>query len=228
MATATEMFAEVGYHRTSVSALVAGLGVGKGVFYWKVPSWRSRRIPRPESKIAGRYPDSKTASFSVRLWHDGVRTLPPRNLTPQGVNVSSVPTLWTLDPVTVTAMFELGTASRAPHNEHVDPGGPANVSQVHESSPLFEWRVFCGVSIWSQAPPRSGCDRVGTSTRCTLYKSTTYYAQGPPAEARGPGLAAAPNQPRNRTALTARYPTPPGLGVTACRPFEGAYSHLGP
>ena len=34
MAFATERFAEQGYHPTSVSEIVAGLGVGKGVFYW--------------------------------------------------------------------------------------------------------------------------------------------------------------------------------------------------
>ncbi|MSO87087.1 MAG: TetR/AcrR family transcriptional regulator [Acidimicrobiia bacterium] len=31
---ATARFAEQGYHPTSVSEIVAGLGVGKGVFYW--------------------------------------------------------------------------------------------------------------------------------------------------------------------------------------------------
>jgi AcrR family transcriptional regulator len=31
---ATRMFATDGYHPTSVSGIVAGLGVGKGVFYW--------------------------------------------------------------------------------------------------------------------------------------------------------------------------------------------------
>ena len=34
MAYAVERFAEQGYHPTSVSEIVAGLGVGKGVFYW--------------------------------------------------------------------------------------------------------------------------------------------------------------------------------------------------
>src|SRR3546814_9199620 len=34
MAFATSRFAEQGYHPTSVSEIVAGLGVGKGVFYW--------------------------------------------------------------------------------------------------------------------------------------------------------------------------------------------------
>jgi AcrR family transcriptional regulator len=34
MAFAAARFAEQGYHRTSVSEIVAGLGVGKGVFYW--------------------------------------------------------------------------------------------------------------------------------------------------------------------------------------------------
>ena len=34
MAYAAERFAEQGYHPTSVSEIVAGLGVGKGVFYW--------------------------------------------------------------------------------------------------------------------------------------------------------------------------------------------------
>jgi AcrR family transcriptional regulator len=34
MAYATSRFAEQGYHPTSVSEIVAGLGVGKGVFYW--------------------------------------------------------------------------------------------------------------------------------------------------------------------------------------------------
>ncbi|MET0728535.1 MAG: TetR/AcrR family transcriptional regulator [Acidimicrobiales bacterium] len=34
MAFATARFAEQGYHTTSVSEIVAGLGVGKGVFYW--------------------------------------------------------------------------------------------------------------------------------------------------------------------------------------------------
>ena len=34
MSFATERFAEQGYHPTSVSEIVAGLGVGKGVFYW--------------------------------------------------------------------------------------------------------------------------------------------------------------------------------------------------
>jgi AcrR family transcriptional regulator len=34
MAYATTRFAEQGYHPTSVSEIVSGLGVGKGVFYW--------------------------------------------------------------------------------------------------------------------------------------------------------------------------------------------------
>lgn len=34
MAFAVERFAAQGYHPTSVSEIVAGLGVGKGVFYW--------------------------------------------------------------------------------------------------------------------------------------------------------------------------------------------------
>jgi AcrR family transcriptional regulator len=34
MAYAVARFAEQGYHPTSVSEIVAGLGVGKGVFYW--------------------------------------------------------------------------------------------------------------------------------------------------------------------------------------------------
>jgi len=34
MAFAASRFAEQGYHPTSVSEIVAGLGVGKGVFYW--------------------------------------------------------------------------------------------------------------------------------------------------------------------------------------------------
>jgi len=34
MAYATARFAEQGYHPTSVSEIVTGLGVGKGVFYW--------------------------------------------------------------------------------------------------------------------------------------------------------------------------------------------------
>jgi AcrR family transcriptional regulator len=34
MAYAAQRFAEHGYHPTSVSEIVAGLGVGKGVFYW--------------------------------------------------------------------------------------------------------------------------------------------------------------------------------------------------
>ncbi len=34
MAFAVERFAEQGYHPTSVSEIVSGLGVGKGVFYW--------------------------------------------------------------------------------------------------------------------------------------------------------------------------------------------------
>lgn len=34
MAYAAQRFAEQGYHPTSVSEIVQGLGVGKGVFYW--------------------------------------------------------------------------------------------------------------------------------------------------------------------------------------------------
>jgi AcrR family transcriptional regulator len=34
MAYASQRFAEQGYHPTSVAEIVAGLGVGKGVFYW--------------------------------------------------------------------------------------------------------------------------------------------------------------------------------------------------
>lgn len=34
MAFATRRFAEKGYHPTSVAEIVAGIGVGKGVFYW--------------------------------------------------------------------------------------------------------------------------------------------------------------------------------------------------
>jgi AcrR family transcriptional regulator len=34
MAFSTAKFAEQGYHSTSVSEIVTGLGVGKGVFYW--------------------------------------------------------------------------------------------------------------------------------------------------------------------------------------------------
>lgn len=35
---ATRRFADNGYHPTSVTELVGGLGVGKGVFYWYFPS----------------------------------------------------------------------------------------------------------------------------------------------------------------------------------------------
>ncbi len=35
---ATQRFAENGYHPTSVSDIVDGIGVGKGVFYWYFPS----------------------------------------------------------------------------------------------------------------------------------------------------------------------------------------------
>ena len=35
---ATKRFAENGYHPTSVSEIVDGVGVGKGVFYWYFPS----------------------------------------------------------------------------------------------------------------------------------------------------------------------------------------------
>ncbi len=38
MATAAELFAERGYHPTSVADVVDRLGVGKGVFYWYFPS----------------------------------------------------------------------------------------------------------------------------------------------------------------------------------------------
>src|SRR5438093_13681769 len=34
MEHAAELFAERGYHPTSVADIVSGLGVGKGVFYW--------------------------------------------------------------------------------------------------------------------------------------------------------------------------------------------------
>jgi AcrR family transcriptional regulator len=34
MAHATKLFADRGYHPTSVSDIVDSLGVGKGVFYW--------------------------------------------------------------------------------------------------------------------------------------------------------------------------------------------------
>lgn len=38
MAFATRRFAENGFHPTSVSDIVDGIGVGKGVFYWYFPS----------------------------------------------------------------------------------------------------------------------------------------------------------------------------------------------
>lgn len=38
MAYATRRFAENGFHPTSVSDIVDGVGVGKGVFYWYFPS----------------------------------------------------------------------------------------------------------------------------------------------------------------------------------------------
>lgn len=38
IATATKLFAESGYHPTSVQDIVDALGVGKGVFYWYFPS----------------------------------------------------------------------------------------------------------------------------------------------------------------------------------------------
>ena len=38
LAYATRRFAENGFHPTSVSDIVDGLGVGKGVFYWYFPS----------------------------------------------------------------------------------------------------------------------------------------------------------------------------------------------
>ena len=38
MAYATRRFAENGFHPTSVSEIVDGVGVGKGVFYWYFPS----------------------------------------------------------------------------------------------------------------------------------------------------------------------------------------------
>src|SRR3546814_263494 len=45
MAFATSRFAEQGYHPTSVSEIVAGLGVGKGVFYWYGPRWQQGVLP---------------------------------------------------------------------------------------------------------------------------------------------------------------------------------------
>lgn len=38
IATATRLFAQQGYHPTSVQDIVDALGVGKGVFYWYFPS----------------------------------------------------------------------------------------------------------------------------------------------------------------------------------------------
>jgi AcrR family transcriptional regulator len=38
MAHATRLFADRGYHPTSVSDIVDSIGVGKGVFYWYFPS----------------------------------------------------------------------------------------------------------------------------------------------------------------------------------------------
>jgi len=38
LSTATALFAEQGYHPTSVQDIVDALGVGKGVFYWYFPS----------------------------------------------------------------------------------------------------------------------------------------------------------------------------------------------
>lgn len=38
IASGTRLFAEQGYHPTSVQDIVADLGVGKGVFYWYFPS----------------------------------------------------------------------------------------------------------------------------------------------------------------------------------------------
>lgn len=38
ISTATKLFAEQGYHPTSVQDIVDALGVGKGVFYWYFPS----------------------------------------------------------------------------------------------------------------------------------------------------------------------------------------------
>lgn len=42
---AVKTFAKQGYHQTSVSQIVDGLGVGKGVFYWKAPSPGSVSVP---------------------------------------------------------------------------------------------------------------------------------------------------------------------------------------
>src|SRR3546814_19099987 len=45
MAFATSRFAEQDYHPTSVSEIVAGLGVGSGVFYWYGPRWQQGVLP---------------------------------------------------------------------------------------------------------------------------------------------------------------------------------------
>jgi hypothetical protein len=45
MSFAATRFALNGYHPTSVQEIVGGLGVGKGVFYWKGPPTGAPMVP---------------------------------------------------------------------------------------------------------------------------------------------------------------------------------------
>jgi AcrR family transcriptional regulator len=78
MAFATARFADQGYHSTSVSELVSGLGVGKGVFYWYFDSKEQLllEILRESQTDLRRHQQQAIASIEdpVRRIEAGLRT----------------------------------------------------------------------------------------------------------------------------------------------------------
>jgi hypothetical protein len=64
LAYATAYFAERGYHVTSVADIVAGLGVGKGVFYWYSDS-KGPAVRRDPPQRPARAPGKRSGSRSV-------------------------------------------------------------------------------------------------------------------------------------------------------------------
>jgi AcrR family transcriptional regulator len=89
LAYSTQRFAERGYHPTSVADIVAGLGVGKGVFYWYFESKEQlmhevlreahRSLRRAQQDAIGEEPDPvRRIELGIRAsmaWFDKNRNL---------------------------------------------------------------------------------------------------------------------------------------------------------
>lgn len=77
MELAARLFARDGFHTTSVQAIVSGMNVGKGVFYWGYTTGWKSRLPSPprgaqpaKGRLCGRPVRLYFSSKDVRFGSD--------------------------------------------------------------------------------------------------------------------------------------------------------------